>query len=339
MELQPDTVLGNFFNRQHRTTSSYQVVHAVTGHRQGAGGSHVFKVGVDLLHTQYNGTSKSQTVLIERADGTVVRRLDFPGNNVASVQAVGGTEAAVFAQDRLQPHPRWYVEAGLRVDRDGVLGRANLSPRFGTAVLLNQSGAAVLRGGWGFVRGADVIDGRCVHELRELHRHPRPAARRGVLVTQTVAPNLETAVEPDVGRVLRLSLERTLGASCRRVEQGRPPGADRGALVTGGSGIERRLSSDGRSSYRDVELGAHYTRGSTVDVDMTYTRSRSEGDLNVLASSFDSVLAPIIGENAYAALNTDVPHRLFIRGRVMPTAEVARARDPRLAHRGCRTRS
>ena len=47
-------------------------------------------------------------------------------------------------------------------------------------------------------------------------------------------------------------------------------------------------------------------------------RSRSEGDLNVLASSFDSVLAPIIGDNAYAALGTDVPHRLFIRGRVTP---------------------
>jgi hypothetical protein len=58
-----------------------------------------------------------------------------------------------------------------------------------------------------------------------------------------------------------------------------------------------------------------------VDVEATYTRSRSEGDLNTLTSSFDSVLAPIIGENAYAPLNTDVPHRLFVRGRVVPRAK------------------
>lgn len=315
MELQPDTVLGNFFNRQHRTTTSYQVVHAVTGHRQGAGGSHVFKVGVDLLHTQYNGTSNSHTVLIERADGTVVRRLDFPGNNVASVQAVGGTEAAVFAQDRLQPHPRWYVEAGLRVDRDGVLGGANLSPRFGAAVLLNQSGAAVLRGGWGsFVERTSSMAGAFTSFENSIDtRVPGP----GVLVTQTVAPNLETAVSRswDASFDYRWNERWALHAGVLSRE-------GRQELIvapfTGGSGIERRLSSDGRSSYRDVELGAHYTRGSTVDVDMTYTRSRSEGDLNVLASSFDSVLAPIIGDNAYAALNTDVPHRLFIRGRVMP---------------------
>ena len=91
MELRPDTTLGNFFNRQHRTTSTYQVVHVVTGHRDGFGGSHCFKAGVDLLHSEYDGTSESRPVLIERADGTLARRLDFSG---ASVQTIGGTEAA-----------------------------------------------------------------------------------------------------------------------------------------------------------------------------------------------------------------------------------------------------
>jgi hypothetical protein len=33
------------------------------------------------------------------------------------------------------------------------------------------------------------------------------------------------------------------------------------------------------------------------------------------------VLAPIIGENVYARLSTDVPHRLLVRGRVMPSAK------------------
>src|SRR5205814_9208704 len=111
MELQPDMVLGNFFNRQHRMTRQYQVVEAVTAHRNGVGGAHVFKAGIDLLHTQYDGTSESRTLFIERADGSLVRPLDFAG---ASAQTVSGTDAAVFAQDRVQVNGRWHVEAGVR---------------------------------------------------------------------------------------------------------------------------------------------------------------------------------------------------------------------------------
>src|SRR4029450_4140575 len=115
------------------------------------------------------------------------------------VQALGGTEAAVFAQDRLQPHPRWYVEAGLRLDRDGVLGHANLSPRIGTAVLLTESGHAVMRGGWGcfvertpsmagsFTSFESAVDTRFLADAAS-------AVSPGVSVTHSVAPILETPV-------------------------------------------------------------------------------------------------------------------------------------------------
>jgi hypothetical protein len=324
MELLPDVTLGNFFNRQHRATSSYQIVHVVTANRQAVGGSHVFKVGVDLVHTQYAGTSESRPVLIERADGTLVRRLDFvgnPGSNIASVQSIDGTEAAVFAQDRLQPHPRWYVEAGLRVDRDGVLQRVNVSPRLGTAVLLTGSGSVVLRGGWGlFVERTPSMAGAFTSfensvDTRAPIDPTLPA--QSVLVTQSVAPVLETPTSRtwDVGVDYRWS-DRWMFHVGTLNREGRHE------LIVSplvfGSSVERQLSSDGRSRYRDIEVSAHYTRGAVVDVEATYTRSRSEGDLNTLANSFDSVLAPIIGENAYAPLGTDVPHRLFVRGRVIP---------------------
>ncbi len=59
------------------------------------------------------------------------------------------TDVALYAQDRVQPNSRWYLEFGARVDRDGVIGRWNVTPRIGTAVLLNEAGSAVLRGGYG----------------------------------------------------------------------------------------------------------------------------------------------------------------------------------------------
>jgi len=76
----------------------------------------------------------------------VARRLDFPQSQT---QESRSTDVALFAQDRVQANARWYVEFGGRLDRDGVVGRFNLTPRVGTAVLLDKSANAVLRGGSG----------------------------------------------------------------------------------------------------------------------------------------------------------------------------------------------
>jgi hypothetical protein len=319
MQLQPDQTLGNFFNTQHRATSSFQFVHVVTAHRTGIGGSHIVKAGVDVMRTRYDGTSDSHTLLIERADGTVARRLDFSG---PSAQTVAGTEAAVFVQDRVQLRPRWYVEGGLRVDRDGVLGRLNASPRIGTAVLLTESGSLVARGGWGlFVERTPSMAGAfTAFESAVDTRFPVDvtAPPTAVRVWNTVAPTIETPASRTWDAVLdyRWNERWTFHAGVLNRE-----GRHELIVVPRASelGVERQLSSDGRSRYKDFEIGAHYRRGAVVDADATYTLSRSEGDLNVLTNSFDSVLAPIVGDNAYTRLNTDIPHRLLVRGRVMPS--------------------
>ena len=113
---------------------------------QPASGLHLFKVGLDLLHSRYDGSSASEPVLILRSDGTLARRLDFLG---PTLQEVHTTDLALFAQDRVQPTTRWYVEFGGRVDRDGVVDHWNVTPRVGSALLLNASGTTVLRGGLG----------------------------------------------------------------------------------------------------------------------------------------------------------------------------------------------
>jgi len=318
MELQPDTTLGNFFNRQHRASSSYQLVHVLTAHREGLGGSHVFKAGVDVMRTRYDGTSESRTVLVERADGTLARRLDFSG---PTVQSLAATELAVFGQDRVQLHPRWYVEVGLRVDRDGVLERVNVSPRIGSAVMLNESGTIVLRGGWGmFVERTPSMAGAFTAfetSVDTRFRSDDGTSGQSVHVTNTVTPDLQTAASNTWDAALDYRWNERwafhLGVLNRdgRHELLVVPVASEHV-------VERRLSSDGRSSYRDVEIRTQYTRGTRADIEATYTRSQSSGDLNVLTNYYDAVLTAIVGDNAYTRLATDVPHRLLVRGRVMP---------------------
>src|SRR5262249_11463008 len=130
-----------------------------------------------------------------RSDNSLARQLDFFG---PTTQAVSSTDLALFAQDRVQPTTRWYVEFGGRVDRDGITGNWNPTPRVGTALLLNESGSSVLRGGYGvFYERTPSTAG--VFNQFENEIDTRYAAdgvtplAPPVLFTHAVAPNLATA--------------------------------------------------------------------------------------------------------------------------------------------------
>ena len=320
MQLLPETTLGNFFNQQHRDTATYQVIEAVSGSHVGFGGLHLFKFGVDLLRSQYDGASNSRPVLIERTDGTLARRLDFSG---PTVQSIGSTDVALFVQDRFQPNTRWSAEFGGRLDRDGVTGRFNMTPRVGVAVRLNESGSAVLRGGFGlffertpsmagtFDRFESATDSRFAADGQTLLAPPILFSH---LAEPLKTPRSRTL---DISYDHRLSKQWTLHVG----------GIDRDGShelvvnpVLGEGGIgEWRLSSTGRSSYREVDIGVKFTHGSTADFNVSYARAAARGDLNTLTNFFDAILWPVVGENAYAPASTDVPNRLLARGRVNPT--------------------
>jgi carboxypeptidase family protein/TonB-dependent receptor-like protein len=320
MRLLPDTTLGNFYNTQHRSTATYQLVEALSGSHNKLGGLHLFKAGFDFLYNRYDGTSASRPVLIERADGTLARRLDFAGE---SEQAVRSSDVALFVQDRFQPNARWYLEFGGRLDRDGIVDRFNLTPRMGTAVLLNTAGTAVLRGGFGlfYERTPSTVGAFDQFETAVDTRFARDGVTplgppvRWVHVT---TPNLDTPRSRtwDVGYDHRLNSMLSIHAAVI----GRT--GDHELIVEPGFGLTQGdllLTSTGRSSYREFEAGFHFTTSRALDVNASYTRSVARGDLNALSNYFDSVMSPIIDRNAYAMSNGDVPHRLLARGRAMPT--------------------
>jgi hypothetical protein len=82
---------------------------------------------------------------------------------------------------------------------------------------------------------------------------------------------------------------------------------------------ELQLRSTGRSRYREIEIGMHFTGGPGADFNVSYVRSQARADLNAFSNYFDSVLAPVLGPNAYGPARADTPHRLLARGRAMPT--------------------
>src|SRR5262249_29995680 len=131
MELRPETALGNFYNEQNRDASSYQVISSVSGTRTSLGGLHLYKAGVDLMHSAYDAWNVSRDVSIEASDGQLVRRLEF--SEAPRMQHATSTDVALFAQDRFQIGSHTYTEFGARLDRDGITGRFNVTPRAGAA--------------------------------------------------------------------------------------------------------------------------------------------------------------------------------------------------------------
>jgi hypothetical protein len=320
MELLPETTLGNFFNRQHRAASTFQVIESISGTSHGPGGLHLYKAGVDVLHTRYSSASASRSIFIRRSDGTLARRLDFTPGQTA--QSENSTDMALYAQDRVQPGDRWYIEYGARLDRDGVLDNFNLTPRVGAAFLLKKDGSSVLRSGYGlFFERTPSVAG--VFNQYEAAIDTR-VAKDGV--TPIAAPRLVAHVtRPD------LRTSRSLTWDLAFDHRFNPKWATHVAVIDRrghrelllnetavGPSAELVLDSAGRSQYREVELSAHYTHGKRVDLNLSYVRSVARSDLNAFTSFYDAVLWPVVGENGYGPARTDVPHRLLARGRATP---------------------
>ena len=319
MELLPETTIGDFFNRQNRETSTMQWVETVSTSHKWPGGLHLVKFGADVMKSDYQGTSVSAPVLVERTDGSLARRLDYGG---PTAQQVHSTDFALFAQDRVQPSKRWYVEYGGRVDRDGIAGEVNTSPRVGAALLLNAAATAVLRGGYGvFYERTPSVAG--VFTAFEAATESRYAADG---VTPIAGPALVSHVVGDL---------RTAHSSTWDVaydHQFTPRWAlhvsmldrhgDHGLIldpVRDGDAEQLVLSSGGRSYYLQEEVGVHMTRGTRMDVSASYVHSLARENLNAFVNFYGSVLAPIVGRDEYAPAAADAPHRLFLRGQAMPT--------------------
>jgi len=321
MQLRPETTLGNFFNTQYREPTTFQLIQTASGSAKLRSGLHLYKVGLDLLMNDYEGTSESRPFLIERTNGTLARSLIASG---PSVQNLRTTDVALYAQDRVQPDSRWYAEFGVRVDRDGVIGRWNVTPRMGAAWLLNAAGSSVLRGGYGlFFERTPSAAGSFAYGQFESFTDTRFAEDGATPLGPPVRfvpftdPRLLTARAAtwDVTYEYRWRPSFSVHASYLDREGSRELMLDAERI---GTDARLRLESQGRSIYRDFEVGLQITHPSRFDVTASYARSMAEGDLNSFANYFDTMLWPVVPPHGYGPLPTDVPHRFLARGRLLP---------------------
>jgi len=308
---------GNYFNDQRRLTATSQLSVSLTMARRGSSGEHLIKFGADVLRADFTGRSVSRPVFVRRADGSLSQSIEF---SAASAQRLAGTDVAVFGQDRWRASDRLLLELGVRADRDGVLRRWHLAPRVGASVSVLPEGRAVVRGGAGLFVGRTPLNVG-VFESYETPRVTRFAADGMTPAEPLLAYVHRTgdALRTPYGLTWNLELDQRLTSSVTvRLNHLRRTGrheyildVDRSAAIPA-----LVLDSRGRSRYRETELTVQYSPRAGAELNVTYVRSRSEGDLNGFDGYYGNVRNPVVHQNEYGLTGIDVPNRLIVRGEV-----------------------
>ena len=308
----PATQSGRFFNDQEREVSTFQVVETLSLTRHWHG-DHVLKFGLDYERSHFDGTSVSQPIEVRRLDGSLAERTSFFGS---TLQQVSGYELAMFGQDRWRLGDRLTFEGGVRLDRDSVTKRTNVSPRAGVAVAVQPDGRAILRGGYGrFVQRTPFnVEAFEMYESRQVTRFSEGASiGLPVIYTNRLDSNLHTA-RAHVGNVewnQRFTRRYLLKLAFLHRNGGHEP-----ILTLRPESSELLLSSEGESRYREFEATTRYLGSERRDITVSYVWAKGTADLNDYDQYFGNVRNPILRQNEYGLVPTDVRHRILVRGTI-----------------------
>jgi hypothetical protein len=310
----PQTQSGDFFNRHERNVHSVQFVEAVTISKDWAG-QHLFKAGLDLQHSGFDGDDFSHPLEVRRLDGSLAELTTY--SPPLAHPDVNGTEFALFVQDRWRVNDRLMLEMGLRSDRDDIVERVNYSPRIGASFSVLPDGRAIVRGGFGkFAERTPLNIGAFTqYQLPTIARFDPAGRPLGVPVTlsHVLGEDLKTpesivqtaAWDQRFGRrmFLKAAYLHRNGSHAYIVD----PDISRGLLT---------LSPTGESKYWEFETTVRYLANEYRDLTVSYVRSHSTRDLNDYDQFFGNFRNPIIRPNENSLSATDVPNRLIVRGMI-----------------------
>jgi hypothetical protein len=309
----PQTESGNYFGRQERNVHSLQLVEALTISRENWAGQHVFKIGVDVQRSGYDGDDYSQPVQVRRLDGSLAELTTYAP--ALTHPDVSGTELGLFAQDRWRLTDRIMFELGLRVDRDDVVERVNYSPRGGMSFSVLPEGRGILRGGVGKFNQRTPLNVGAFTQLETatVARYNPDGSLQGSPITyahvidgplKTPESVVETlAWDQRIGRKIffKAAYLHRAGSTEAIVD----PDPQRGVLA---------LSSKGAATYWEFETTGRYVASEYRDVTVSYVRAHGTIDLNDYDQFFGNFRNPIIRADENSLSPTDVPNRIIMHG-------------------------
>jgi hypothetical protein len=273
-----------------------------------AHGPHDLTVQVGLEDRSLQGTVAEKATTVLDASGSVVRSLSF--SDPATIAATD-RGASIAARDLWQPNSALQIDGGVRADFSSIGGWAP-SARLGARYALSEDGASVLKAGVGTFVGNvplaapafagfpirfDKASGPGAGSFSSTGVVLRPVVS-GLALPRAFAANVRLA------RAVSPGWDASLGVGFRQASRLATLDVlpDLGLL---------RVTSNGRSDYREAEVGLRHTWGKAGVFFVSYTFSSAKGELNDFSSLFANGDIEVLQGGGMSRLSTDTPHRLL----------------------------
>jgi hypothetical protein len=321
---------GNFFNAWTRKSTQQEAQeNYLFPRKHWRGGAHDVKVGGDLVHREYQGTSLYHPVQLLRADDSLAEEIDFgPAGHLAA----GDTEGAFFAEDHWIFNRFLSIDYGLRFSSQTLGEHSAFSPRGGLVLSPAKNGRTILRGGAGVFydrlpllagdynlnasRQATLFNTSGVAlgpptvylpYYEEFGEHGKivPSGTRLGSTPYNVTWNTEIDQEIRPNIIARVSFLASRTYEEFTVNQ----------QVTSPTTGLLLLSNQGASRYREFEATLRVRPSPKADFNISYVNSQARGDLNTMSSVYVPYEQPVIQPNLFGTLPTNVPDRVVTWGR------------------------
>ena len=310
-EITPERNFGGWFNRQHRESRRYELLEVFHFAPWKSRGSHSFKTGVNISHTSFNGTDRSNPVSILRTDGTTHQLIEFTGEGSLDRQQ---NEYSVFVQDKWIVNTRVVFDLGLRYDRDGIGKNNNLAPRLGFVFTPTDSDRTVVRGGIGLFYDKIPLNIGSFEQYQSLLL--TSFADDGVtpidgprLLLNTAPGNLENPYS----LAWNLQLDHQLNERLL-LRLGYEERSTRRDFVLEPVNSALLLQNNGRSRYREMQAVARFRFQEGRNIFLSYVRSQARGNLNDFNTYFGNLKHAVIRPDEYGKQPFDAPNRLLFWG-------------------------
>lgn len=338
MLLTPGVTGGNYFNAWTRTSRQEEASESFEFPGINGLGKHALKTGINFIHRSFDGISRSRTVRLLRANGSLAEQIDFAsampnrGNLAESPLGAANTQVALFIQDHWALNDQAGVELGLRYTGQSLGDAANLAPRLGLVFSPDKSGKTIFRGGVGIFHGtvpllAGDFAGNPTRIVSLFDAQETPAgppltfrnacakAGSGGLRIIPSCSDLDSTphnttwkVEVDHQIQSRLAVRFSFLSSRTFKDFVINPQSvpDLGPALL--------LSNRGSSRYHEFESTLTYHSPNRSELNISYVHSRARGNLNSVSQIFVPFEQPVIRPDLFANLPSDIPNRLIAWG-------------------------
>ncbi len=329
MVITPDGWGGNFFNAWTRASLQQQGQVNYLFPRHQWHGRHDYKIGGDVVHRSYSGTSHYHPIQILREDQTLAEQIDFgPTGNLST----GDTELAAYAGDHWIFNDHLSIDYGVRYSGQTLGNPAAFAPRVGLAISPDKKGRTIIRGGYGFFydrlpllagdytqnapRSVTLFDttGTALgpatvfqpfyEDFKEDGQIIIPTGRSLGSTPYNTTWNVEIdqEIQPHILARISYLASRTFNDFIVNPEVISPTA---GYLL---------LSNLGGSRYHEFEATLRVRPSNKADINVSYVNSQARGDLNTMASAYVPYERTVINPNLFATLPTNVPDRVVAWG-------------------------